>query len=55
MTQEERRASTRRPTGRTLKPDSPSRPDIQQEIYYGVRTKKGKVRGETPPFGFVPG
>jgi hypothetical protein len=43
-----------RPKGRTLNPESPRRPEIQEEIYYGVRTRKGKVRGETPPFGSIP-
>jgi hypothetical protein len=30
--------------GRTLVPHSPSNPDIQAEIFWGVRTKKGKLR-----------
>jgi hypothetical protein len=43
-----------RPKGRTLNPESPRRREIQEEIYYGVRTKKGRVRGQTPPFGSLP-
>jgi hypothetical protein len=33
-----------RPKGRTLTPESPSRPEVQAEIFYGVRTRKGKPR-----------
>lgn len=30
--------------GRTLIPESPSRAEIQEEYFAGVRTKKGKLR-----------
>ena len=43
-----------RPKGRTLMPESPRRSDVQEEIYYGVRTRKGKVRGQVPPYGSIP-
>jgi hypothetical protein len=29
-------------------PDSPSRPEIQEQIYYGVRTRKGKLASGQP-------
>ena len=31
----------------TLDPESPRRPEIQQEIRQGIRTQKGKVRGRS--------
>lgn len=47
-----------RPKGRALMPESPRRPEIQEEIRQGVRTLKGKVRGTPsggmPPFGVPP-
>lgn len=43
MTQAERIAATQRPA-RAVKPDSLSRLEVRQEVYYGVRTRKGKVR-----------
>jgi hypothetical protein len=39
-----------RPKGRTLNPESPRRPEMQEAIYYGVPTRKGTVRGQTPLF-----
>lgn len=32
-------------TARVLKPHSPRRPEVQEEIYYGVRDRKGHIRG----------
>lgn len=34
---------------RVLKPESPKRGPIQEEIFYGVRTRKGRVRGSGIP------
>lgn len=39
---------------RVLNPESPRRPEIQEEIRQGVRVQSGKVRGQTPPFGSIP-
>lgn len=53
MTIPERLAHTGRPP-RQLAPESPRRPEIREEIYSGVRTSKGKVRGQPPPPYYVP-
>jgi hypothetical protein len=45
---------TRPPSRRhPLMPESPRRPEIQEEIRQGVRNSKGKVRGS--PTGGIPG
>ena len=49
------RLNTRIPQRKhVLAPESPRRPEIAAEIDYGVRTRKGKVRGQTPPYGSIP-
>ena len=45
--------NTRLP-GRTLKPESPSRPEIQEEIRLGLRTRKGKVRSSSGFYQIFP-
>jgi len=47
--------NTRQPSRKhPLMPESPRRPEIQEEIRQGVRVRSGKVRGQTPPFGSIP-
>lgn len=44
------RGGTRHPRSTALlNPESPYRPEIQEEIRMGVRTRKGKVRSGNPP------